>query len=130
MDAGLSGGAEKQATAFLEPAIHRFDAFLGQGDEYPAAILRVGLTHQQTALGQLSDPAQRRGRRNGGGDAQARHRYLRIFKMSRHQIEQDVSANRSPDNIWSRSLRARNTALTCCALSLDPPPILAGGKLL
>src|SRR3546814_4263127 len=56
----------------LEIARERIARAFGQRDEDAAAVVRVGLAHEKTRVGHRLDPAQRRGRGNGGRDAQAR----------------------------------------------------------
>jgi len=61
-----------------------------QRHEGAALVERVGMADEHAGIGHLRDPAQRRGRRDGGGDAQAGDGDLGLLQLGREQVEQHV----------------------------------------
>ena len=67
-----------------EITAHALEPLGAQRDIGAAAIGGIGVTLEQPRVVERADPAQRRGRRHRGGDAQARHRHAQLRDTQLH----------------------------------------------
>ena len=68
-----------------------------------AGVLTVEAALQQPGLSEAADPAQRRGCRHRGGDAQARYRHGLALQPCRRQIEKNVPGRIGEDFAWQKA---------------------------
>src|SRR3569623_1244492 len=77
-------------TDFGEVATQRLTCVGGELDEDAPTVVRIGTPHEDAFADHRLEPAQGGRRRDGGGDAQARHGDAELGNFCLEQVEQHV----------------------------------------